>query len=71
LIKSYEPKPSDISNEIIGEVRQVVRRVSNPFWLIREVLRYGDDCVIVSPDNVRSLIKEKLFSCYQNYSNPL
>ncbi|MEH2035784.1 transcriptional regulator [Nostoc sp.] len=67
LIKSYEPKPSDISNEIIGEVRQVVRRVSNPFWLIREVLRYGDDCVIVTPHNVRSLLQEKLLTLCQLY----
>ncbi|MCC5634796.1 WYL domain-containing protein [Nostoc sp. CHAB 5844] len=67
LIKAYEPKPNDISNEVNGEVRQVVRRVSNPFWLIREVLRYGDDCVIVSPKNVRSLIKQKLKTLCQHY----
>ena len=67
LIKSYEPKPNDISNEVIGEVRQVVRRVSNPFWLIREVLHYGEDCVIVAPENVRSLIKEKLKTLCQHY----
>ncbi|MGM3305653.1 transcriptional regulator [Anabaena sp. WFMT] len=67
LIKAYEAKPNDISNEVIGEVRQVVRKVSNPFWLIREVLRYGEDCEIVSPENVRSLIKAKLISLSQHY----
>ncbi|HLP87446.1 MAG TPA: transcriptional regulator [Nostocaceae cyanobacterium] len=67
LIKAYQPKPNDISNEIIGEVRQVVRKVSNPFWLVREVLRYGDECVIVSPENVRSQIKKKLLALCQQY----
>ncbi|MDZ8187793.1 MAG: transcriptional regulator [Nostoc sp. ChiSLP02] len=67
LIKAYEPKPNDISNEVNGEVRQVVRRVSNPFWLIREVLRYGDDCVIVAPENVQALMVRKLKTLCQHY----
>lgn len=67
LIKAYESKPNDISNEVVGEVRQVVRRVSNPFWLIREVLRYGEDCVIVAPHNVRSLLQQKLLTLCQLY----
>ncbi len=67
LIKSYESKPNDISNELVGEVRQVVRRVSNPFWLIREVLKYGEDCVIVAPEKLRSLVKEKLKSLCHKY----
>ncbi|MBD2384622.1 WYL domain-containing protein [Cylindrospermum sp. FACHB-282] len=67
LIKAYEAKPNDISNEVMGEVRQVVRNVSNPFWLIREVLRYGDECVIVSPENVRSLLQQKILTLCQLY----
>jgi predicted DNA-binding transcriptional regulator YafY len=67
LIKAYEAKANDISNEVIGEVRQVVRNVSNPFWLVREVLRYGDECEIVSPEKVRSLIKQKLITLCQHY----
>ena len=67
MVKAYEAKPNDISNEVVGEVRQVVRKVSNPFWLVREVLRYGENCEIVSPENVRSLIKAKLIILCQNY----
>lgn len=67
LIKAYEPKPNDISNEVIGEVRQVVRNVSNPFWLVREMLRYGDECEIVSPENVRSLLQQKILTLCQLY----
>jgi predicted DNA-binding transcriptional regulator YafY len=67
MVKAYEPKQNDVSNEVIGDVRQVVRRVSNPFWLIREVLRYGEDCVVVSPENVRSLVRNKLRTLCQHY----
>jgi predicted DNA-binding transcriptional regulator YafY len=68
MVKAYESKPDDIDNKVIEDVRQVVRRVSNPFWLIREVLRYGEDCVVVSPDSVRSLVKEKLKTLCQHYN---
>ncbi|HEY9890914.1 MAG TPA: WYL domain-containing protein [Candidatus Sericytochromatia bacterium] len=60
MIKAYEPRAKDISTEVVGEVRQVVRLVSNPFWLVREVLRYGGDCVVVSPESVREQVKQKL-----------
>ncbi|MEQ9672656.1 helix-turn-helix transcriptional regulator [Coleofasciculus sp. G2-EDA-02] len=60
MVKAYEPRAKDISNEVVGEVRQVIRRVSNPFWLEREVLRYGGDCVVMSPENVRERVKQKL-----------
>ncbi len=48
MVKAYEARPNDIHSQEMGDVRQVERRVSNPFWLIREVLRYGEDCVVVS-----------------------
>lgn len=67
LVKAYEAKPNDISNEVMGDVRQVVRRVSNPFWLIREVLRYGEDCVVISPETVRDRIKQKLINLCRQY----
>ncbi|MEA5571988.1 helix-turn-helix transcriptional regulator [Calothrix sp. UHCC 0171] len=67
LAKAYEPRSEDIDNRVIGDVRQVERKVSNPFWLIREVLRYGEDCVVVSPENVRSLIKQKILTLCDLY----
>lgn len=66
MIKAYEPRPKDISNEVVREVRKVVRLVSNPFWLIREVLRYGRDCVVVSPESVLTNTRRELrFMCEQ------
>jgi predicted DNA-binding transcriptional regulator YafY len=68
MVKAYEPKQNDIENKVIGDIRQVMRRVSNPFWLIREVLRYGEDCVVVSPENVRSLVRDQLKTLCQHYN---
>jgi predicted DNA-binding transcriptional regulator YafY len=60
MVKSYKPIEDDLEDEVIGEVRQVVRRVTNEFWLIREVARYWDECVIASPDAMRDRLKQKL-----------
>lgn len=68
LVKAYEPNNDDLEDEIKGEVRQVVRRVVNCFWLNREVRRYGKDCVIVSPANVRDFFKQELQEIYSLYS---
>lgn len=68
MVKAYEPRARDISNEVVGDIRQVVRRVSNPFWLIREVFRYGKDCVIVSPQNVRDRFQQELIALCRLYN---
>ena len=71
MVKAYKPKPSsvnkDISSENVGGIREVVRRVPNPFWLVRGVSRYGKDCVILSPEKVRSQFRENLKSLCQAY----
>jgi predicted DNA-binding transcriptional regulator YafY len=71
MVKAYEPRDADISDDALvvreEKVRQVVRRVSNPFWLVREVLRYGGDCVVVSPESVREQVKQKLRLQCQQY----
>lgn len=60
LVNAYEPKPEDLENEVVGDVRKIVRRVVNPFWLIREVSRYWEDCIIVSPESIRKRVQQKL-----------
>jgi predicted DNA-binding transcriptional regulator YafY len=69
LAFAYKAKSADISNDWLADqprVRQVVRRISSTFWFIREVLRYGSDCVVVSPESVRNLLTKKLISlCHQ------
>jgi predicted DNA-binding transcriptional regulator YafY len=60
LRNAYEPKPDDVENQVVGEIRQVVRKVANPFWLIREISRYWEDCEIVAPESLRQRMKKKL-----------
>jgi hypothetical protein len=67
LVRSYESKKEDESCEDIGEIKEVVRKVISPFWLVREILPYGKNCQVVSPDSVREMIKQEVRSLCQNY----
>ncbi len=49
------------------QVRRVVRRVSNTFWLMREVLRYGKDCEIIAPEHVRNQLKNEAIALCNQY----
>lgn len=67
LAHAYEQKPNDISNIMNGNIRQVVRRVTNHFWLFRDVRRYGENCLIISPENIRQAFKKELLKTCQKY----
>ncbi|PMB19694.1 transcriptional regulator [Fischerella thermalis] len=67
MVKSYQRREDDLEDEMIGDVRQVVRRVVNELWLIREVARYWENCVIVSPESLRNRLKQKLLSLCNLY----
>jgi len=67
LVRAYEPKPQDVSDNFDGDVRKVVRKVSNTFWLEREILAYGQDCVVISPESLRDRLKQKLLTLCQLY----
>ncbi|MEO9124488.1 MAG: hypothetical protein ABI262_07355 [Microcoleus sp.] len=67
MVNAYEPKSRDLSDRVVGDIREVVRRVSNPFWLIREVSRYWEDCAIVSPQKVRDRFQQKLIALCRHY----
>src|SRR4028118_476398 len=67
LARAYEAKAEDVSDTWDGNVRKVVKEVSNTFWLIREVSQYWEDCEIVSPESVRDRVKQKLRLQCQQY----
>ena len=69
LANAYEDKLDDLDWKVVDGVKQVVRRVVNSFWLIREVFRYGQDCEIVAPDSVRKRFKQELTQLYQLYQD--
>lgn len=71
LAFAYKGKQEDIDNNWLPEqpkVRRVIRKVSSTFWFFREILQYGEDCVIISPDTVRDRFKQKVKSLCQNYN---
>ncbi|MGC1309849.1 MAG: WYL domain-containing protein [Phormidesmis sp.] len=49
------------------QVRRVVRRIHSTFWFFREIRRYGADCVIIGPDDVRDRFVQDLEQMVQNY----
>lgn len=67
MVRAYEPRENDLTNEVVADVRQVIRRVSNPFWLLREVRRYGKDCIIVAPERLRHIRRQEILEEYQAY----
>ncbi|HAG85273.1 MAG TPA: WYL domain-containing protein [Cyanobacteria bacterium UBA12227] len=70
LAFGYQAKPEDSANDWLVDqppVRRVVRKVSSTFWFFREIAPYWEDCVIISPENVRDRFKQKLISLCQNY----
>lgn len=68
LADNYEAKDDeDVENAMVGDVRHVVKRVSNLFWLFRDVRRYGKDCEIVSPENVRKRFQDELREMCDRY----
>lgn len=72
LAFAYQSKTNrDEVNEWLGDspqVRRVVRRVTSTFWFIREVLRYGKDCEVISPAAIRDRLKQELELMSQLYS---
>ncbi len=71
LAFAYQSKTAhDQVNEWLADppqVRRVVRTISNSFWLIREVLRYGQDCEVVSPEVMRDRVKQVLIAQCERY----
>lgn len=71
LAHGYRSKhPTDVMNEWLTDfpqVRRVVRQTTSSFWLIREVLRYGKDCLIASPASVKDRFKNELERLCERY----
>nr|WP_202895749.1 WYL domain-containing protein [Iningainema tapete] len=71
LAFSYERKPDDsdvIWLDTEPPIRQVKRMVSNTFWLMREILPYRSQCQVISPEGVRTRLKQELNSWRELYN---
>jgi hypothetical protein len=73
LARSYRTKSGiDTANELIQTeppVRQITRQVTSTFWFFREILRYGEDCLLVSPEGIRERFHQKIQRLYQRYES--
>jgi predicted DNA-binding transcriptional regulator YafY len=73
LARSYRTKTAiDIANELISNdplVRQITRQVTSSFWFFREILPYGEDCLLISPEKVRKRFYDKLQRLYRRYES--
>lgn len=68
MVKAYKPREEDINDVINDEIRNVTRRVFNPFWLIREIRGYGKYCNIVTPDGLHNYFRQELIEMCQLYN---
>jgi predicted DNA-binding transcriptional regulator YafY len=69
LVKAYERKARDIDDREVNGKRIITRKVSSHFWLIREILPYGDRCIVLTPEPLRNRIKQMLLNLHQQYES--
>lgn len=69
LANSYEKKPGDrfLPAQQSGNLR-VVRPITSLFWFVREILPYGQDCVVLEPEVVKEKVRTIVREMFNNYS---
>jgi predicted DNA-binding transcriptional regulator YafY len=69
LVRAYEGKTRDIDDRYVNGKRIITRKVSSPFWLIREILPYGTRCVVLTPNPLRERMKQMLLNICRQYDS--
>jgi predicted DNA-binding transcriptional regulator YafY len=71
LATAYQPRSSDKGGGWLPDRRGKVyrRNISQTFWLLREFLPYGPDCLIVKPDAVREKMIAQLQKTLAGYTS--
>ena len=67
LVHAYESRQEDIEDQRIDDIRRVVRRIHNTFWFFREVRRYGADCIVIGPEDVRDRFAQDAIAMARHY----
>jgi WYL domain len=70
LAFAYEQKEDDLEVtdlETDRPTKKVIRKINSTFWFLREILPYGDDCVVVAPDPVVDRLRQKIRSLVAKY----
>ncbi|MEM8829180.1 MAG: WYL domain-containing protein [Cyanobacteria bacterium P01_G01_bin.19] len=79
LIFNYESKPDDVDPDKLDmqltqtesdlPFKRIVREVYSTFWFFREIVRYGMECEIVSPENIRAkFVNDKVYGLSKVYN---
>ncbi|WP_008316993.1 helix-turn-helix transcriptional regulator [Leptolyngbya sp. PCC 6406] len=74
LAFAYRSKTeADVVNEWVPEQerRRVVRRIHSTFWFFREIRRYGADCIVIGPEEVRDRFAQEIVMMARQYSPSL
>jgi len=72
LAFGYRPKTSadlTVDWDPDQRIKRVVRRIRNTFWFFREVRRYGADCVVIGPEEVRDRFAQDAIAMAGHYQN--
>lgn len=72
LAFAYRTKnPRDLEVSWLTEApptRRIQRDITSSFWFLREILPYGPDCEIISPNSIRDRLKAKIQAMAQRYT---
>jgi predicted DNA-binding transcriptional regulator YafY len=71
LAFAYQSRPEDMLSEWMPDqpnIRRVLRRITNTFWFFREILPYGEDCLLVGPESLKMRLITKLRVLCKQYS---
>jgi hypothetical protein len=74
LAFAYEQKKDDLEVtdlETDRPTKKVIRKINSTFWFLREILPYGDDCVVVAPDAVVDRLRQKIRSLVAKYEGKI
>jgi len=69
LAIGYQPRSGDRGGDWLPDRSGKVyrRKISQTFWLLREFLPYGSECLIISPDDVRAKMIAQLQRTLEQY----
>jgi len=67
LAHAYSPRKGDRIDNWDGKTKTVTRQITSTFWFIREIIRYGKDCKVLSPDGVKDRLVEQLEGAIAHY----
>jgi WYL domain len=74
LAFAYERRKDDLEVtdlETDRPTKRVIRKINSTFWFFREILPYGDDCVVVAPDAVVDRFSRKVQSLAAKYNKAI